>query len=240
VPPTVVNPLVEEQFTDAIAKLSAFLCTEEYQDSRSSSTILVYFSGILGFSSSGSTFERPQNYTPKLSALIYSVRLCLLELALPRFGHPTIGWKVRAVRGNLKRLNRVRERFMCFGCQAPMGELLSLRAYGRSLSRSDGPSFRVQWSEDSETIAWNDGKITMNKIRQLGRHAYQSATDTLDRLMYGLQPVIRPQGVRDNLANTTQGYSFIQDPSNHLSTVYLHLSSRACLDPIDGLMSSER
>jgi len=73
----------EDKLVDAIAKLFAFFCTEEYLNSRSSSTMLVYFSGILGFSPLGSTFKRPQRYTPKLSALIYSICLCLLELALP-------------------------------------------------------------------------------------------------------------------------------------------------------------
>jgi len=121
-----------------------------------------------------------------------------------------------------------------------MGELLSLRAYGRAVLRSDGPSFRVQWSEDSETITWNDGKVTMEEFRNLCRHAYQSVVDSLARLMYGLQPAIWLQGIRDDISSTAQGYSFVQDPANHLTAAYLELSSRACLDPIDGLMSSER
>lgn len=235
-----INTLTDDRLADLIGKLSVFFCTEEYTDSRSSSAMLVYFSGVLGFSPCGSTFERPQNYTPKLSALIYCVRLCLLEATLPRFGHPSIGWRARASHGNLKRLNQVRERSMCFGCQAPMGELLSLRAYGRVLSRSDGPSFRVQWSDDSEEVRWDGGKMGMDQFRQLGHCAVQSATASVTRLMYGLRPAIRLGDIRDRLSHVAQGYSFTQDPANQLAAAHLDLSSRACLDPVDGLMLSER
>jgi hypothetical protein len=138
---------------DAVGQMSLFLCQEPYVDGNASSTLLVYFSGILGFSASGLTFERLRNYTPKLSGLIYCMRLYMLEATLPRFEHLSNGWQVRPRTGDLSRLNRVRERYMCFGCQAPMGELLSLRSYGRAFSRSDGSSFRVNWSDDSETVS---------------------------------------------------------------------------------------
>lgn len=123
--------------------MSLFLCQEPYVDADASSTLLVYFSGILGFSASGLTFERPRNYIPKLSGLIYCMRLCMLEATLPRFKPLSNGWQARPRTGDLSHLNGVRERYMCFGCQAPIGELLSLRSYGRAFSRSDGPSFRV-------------------------------------------------------------------------------------------------
>ncbi len=228
-----------DRLVDAVAQLSAFFCTEEFFDSRSSSTLLVYFSGILGFTHRGTTFERPRNYTSKLSALIYCVRLCLLEFSLPRSAHPAIGWEVRPRTGNLRRLNKVRERFMCYGCQAPMGELLSLRAYGRAISHSDGPCFRVQWSEDSETVAWEHGRLEMDQLRRLGSTAVQSATTSMARLMYGLAPAIKLESVRDQISSQRQGYSFVRDPANQLDTAYLDLSSRACLNPLDGLMASE-
>ncbi|KAL9025823.1 MAG: hypothetical protein Q9196_005419 [Gyalolechia fulgens] len=229
----------EEELADLIGKLSVFFCTEEFTDSRSSSTIVVYFSGVLGFSPSGTTFERPRNYTPKLSALIYCIRLCLLEASLPRFAHPFIGWKARASGGNLKRLNRIRERFMCLSCQAPMGELLSLRSYGRAISRSDGPNFRVQWSDDSEVVMWDGAELSMNHFRQLGCHAVQTATTLIAQLMYGIRPITRLDSISDSISNGAQGYSFVQDPANGLATAHLDLSTRACLDPLDGLMMSE-
>ncbi len=230
----------EKRLAEAVGKLSLFLCKEQYVDSRSSSTLLVYFSGVLGFSASESNFERPRNYTPKLSGLIYCMRLCMLEATLPRFAHPTNGWQARPRSGNLSRLNRIRERYMCFGCQAPTGELLSLRSYGRAFSRSDGPSFRVNWSEDLETISWTNGKLSMDQLRELGARIYDSAAASMFRLMYGLEPQLQLEDIQDRLSAHEYGYSFVQDPANGLRSEHLKLSSRACLDPIDGLMSGER
>ncbi|KAK3680382.1 hypothetical protein LTR37_021275 [Vermiconidia calcicola] len=62
----------------------------------------------------------------------------------------------------------------------------------------------------------------------------------MERLMYGLSSDTQLENIHDKFSNHAQGYSFVQDPANGLSTAYLDLSSRACLDPMDGLMSSER
>ena len=110
--------LVDVSPTESVRKLSQFFCKETNVDSNSNSTLLVYLSDILGFSASGSAFERPGNYTPKLSGLIYCVRLCMLEGTLPRFAHPSNGWQATPRTGNHRYLNKVWERYMCYGCQA--------------------------------------------------------------------------------------------------------------------------
>lgn len=94
-----------------------------------------------------------------------------------------------------------------------MGKLLSLRSYGRAISRSDGPTFRFQWSEDSETVTWDAGKdvrtLEMNQLRQLGRGAWASATKSMARLMHGLTPTLKVGNIRDTLSNNARGYSFV-------------------------------
>jgi hypothetical protein len=77
----------EEALEDLMLRFGYFLVIEEYEDGRSSLTLLVYFSGVLGMLIDGLTFERPSNYTLKLSALIYCSRLLIIELTLPRFAH---------------------------------------------------------------------------------------------------------------------------------------------------------
>jgi len=58
--------------------------------------------------------------------------------------------------------------------------------------------------------------------------------------MYGTPIKIQLEKLRNRLSNQDQGYSFIQDLANSLSSAYLDLSSRAYLDPIGELMASER
>lgn len=233
------NTSITYDLDDKIAEFSYYLCTEEFEDGLPSSTAIVYFSGILGFTLDGSTFERPSRYTPKLSAIIFCIRLCMLERILPRFPHPKIGWPARPRLGGLKRFAKFRDRFLCYGCQSPTGELLGLRAYGRALSRADGPIFRVHWDKSAQTVGWDGGTLSMDQLRRLGRLALAEAQSSMKRLLYGYNPGLMPDQLHDKMSNQRQGYSFVTEPENDLERAYLELSSKACLHPVDGLMSSD-
>jgi hypothetical protein len=234
-----VDTTMPDRMADVVGRLSLFMCSEEFIDGQSSTTMLVFFCGVLGISHDGLTFDRPRNYTPKLSAIIHSARLICLEATLPRRPHPHIGWDTRPRTGQLKKLNRMRKRFMCLGCQAPLGELLSLRTYGRAFSRTDGPSFRVRWSNDRQVVSWADGKLCLSDFRCFAQRSIESAETLLDQMMYGSRPMIDLNSLHDDMSAMKHGYSFIQDPRNKLTTKYLELSSEACLSSVNGLMSGE-
>ena len=168
--------------------------------------------------------------------MIHSARLICLEAILPRHPHVHINWEARPRTGQLTRLNRMRKRFMCLSCQAPLGELLSLRTYGRAFSRTDGPSFRVRWSDDGQTVSWANGKLCMSDFRSFAQRSIELARTLLDQMMYGLRPRFDMNSLHDEMSVVKHGYSFVQDPRNNLSTKYLELSSQACLDPENGLM----
>lgn len=128
---------------------------------------------------------------------------------------------------------------MCLGSQAPLGELLSLRSYGRAFSRTDGPSFRVRWSDDGDTVSWADGKLGLSDFRCFAQRSVDSAKALLHQMIYGVLPNFDLSRFHDDMSVTKQGYSFVQDPRNDLTTKYLELSSQACLDWENGLMSGE-
>jgi hypothetical protein len=111
---------------DLLFRFVKFLSTEEYKDGKPLSTLLIYFSGILGISQDGSTFEWAKNYTLKLSALIYCIQIIILEATLPGFAYGGLGWKARLCYGQINLLNEVRKRSLCLGSLALMNELLSL------------------------------------------------------------------------------------------------------------------
>ncbi|KAJ0333793.1 hypothetical protein KNSL1_013725 [Colletotrichum chrysophilum] len=138
---------------DLTLRLLYFLVTEDFKDGQSKSTLLVYFGGVLGLTSDGSGFRRPGNYTVSLSAFIYCARLVVVEVLLPRTSYDYVSYLARPRSGQLDILNRVRRETICLGSQAPIGEFLSLRAYGRALATADGPSFRFDWSDDGQTIS---------------------------------------------------------------------------------------
>jgi hypothetical protein len=130
--------------------------------------------------------------------MIYCIRLYFLKITLPRFKYLSAVWGARPRCGQLERLNPIRERFLCSGCQAAMGELLSLRAFGRASSRSDGPSFRVRWTEDEDKVLWQDGQIDMDQFRRLSREVLESVEASVAHLMYGLTPRIRLESIKDH------------------------------------------
>ncbi|KFZ16922.1 hypothetical protein V502_04827 [Pseudogymnoascus sp. VKM F-4520 (FW-2644)] len=72
-----------DKVAELVFRLSVFCCTEVFTNGQPSSSLLVYYSGVLGCTADGSTFRRARDYTPQLSALIYIQRLLLLEWALP-------------------------------------------------------------------------------------------------------------------------------------------------------------
>ncbi|KAK2005290.1 hypothetical protein LZ32DRAFT_623827, partial [Colletotrichum eremochloae] len=98
---------------DLILRLLYFLVTEEFKDGQSKLTLLVYFSGVLSLISDGISFQRPQNYTRNLSALIYYSCLIIVKVLLPRTSHNYVGYPARPRHRQLKKLNAVRQEKMC-------------------------------------------------------------------------------------------------------------------------------
>lgn len=80
----------------------------------------------------------------------------------------------------------------------------------------------------------------MGTFRALGRKVLDDAASCCGHLMYGIKPSVRLEDMRDEMSNQAAGYSFVQDPIKELGSAYLDLSAKACLSPLDGLMSHDR
>lgn len=221
-----------------LLRLAAFFVTEPFENGRADSTLLIYFSGVLGINEDGVTFLRPRHYTPKLSGLIYCARLLVLELTLPRFAYHEVGITARPRYSQLECLNAVRTTALCIGSQAPVSELLSLRDYGRVLAGSEGPVFRVCWTDDGKLLSWDDGQISMDQFRGLSGTLVDRVSSASYRLMYGWQPDLDLHSVHDRMATYDCDYSFLSDKRNNLAGAYLDLSERACVAEIDGLVGT--
>jgi hypothetical protein len=98
----------KQRLDGLVGKASIHRGRERFIDGRPSSTILVYFSEVLGFSADPSTFERPRNYTSKLSGLVYCAQLCFLKASLPRFAQNSVGWEKRPSRCSSHRASSLR------------------------------------------------------------------------------------------------------------------------------------
>jgi hypothetical protein len=116
---------------------------------------------------------------------------------------------------------------------------VSLRCYGRVVAQSDGPSFRVRWSEDGQVLSWDEGSLSLHQFRSIAHDVLRRAAAAADQLMYGWDPAYDLATIKDKMANTARGYSFVSEPANGLSEAYLALSQRASLASMDGLLSKD-
>jgi hypothetical protein len=223
------------QFLELLFQLCVTLSTESYLDGQPSSTLLMYFSGILGFSSDCQRFQLARQYCSKLSAMIYIQRILFLERALPLREYTSIGIPQRPDAGQFECFNQVRAKYMVLGSQYPLAELISLRDFGRNIARTEPPSMLFHWSNDGETVSHATFQITMNNFRKLADHFITQAEVLCDQLMFGVHPHVDLSKIKDDISSSESGYSFISCLGNGLESAYLELVVRAYTAGKNGL-----
>lgn len=111
--PSLTSPRApSDQLAEMLFKFCVLMITQQFKDGQPQSTVLVYFSGVLGISSNGGHFLSAKLFTPYLSALIYIQRLVFLEYALPYREYVYLNWPCRPQIDHFSRLDGVRRRYM--------------------------------------------------------------------------------------------------------------------------------
>ncbi|KAH7247485.1 uncharacterized protein BKA55DRAFT_691571 [Fusarium redolens] len=212
-----------DQFLELLFQLCIMLSTESFLNGQPSSTLLIHFSGILGFSADYQRFQLARQYCSKLSAMIYIQRIFFLEQALPLRGYRFIGISQRPEARQFECFDEVRTKYMVLDSQYPLAELVSLRDFGRNVARNEPPSMLFHWSNDNETVSHATVQVTMNDFRKLPDYFITQAEALCDRLMFGIQPNIDLSRVKDDITSSKSGHSFIKYPENGLESAYLEL-----------------
>ncbi|KAL7940006.1 hypothetical protein V8C42DRAFT_357967 [Trichoderma barbatum] len=206
-----------DQIIELLFQLSLALMTERYADGQPNSTLLIYFSGILGFTAHGKEYRPAKQYTPIISGLIYIQRLLFLEYALPLRAYSSIGIPQRPQFRQHEQLELIRKKYIIAGSQSPFDELHSLRNFGRVIARTDPPSFLLRWSDDGESVFYGDAfKLSMDCFRRLADYFITQSKEICSNLML------------DDLTNAQFGYSFIEHLSNGSRKAYFDLVAEAC------------
>ncbi|KAH7109811.1 hypothetical protein EDB81DRAFT_704547 [Dactylonectria macrodidyma] len=220
----VIGELVELLF-----HLSLSISMESFLDGQPASTLLVYFSGILGFSPDCQGFLLARQYCSNLSGLVYNQRLLFLQHALPRHTHQPGEAPWQPHTQQLQRLNKVREKHMIEGSQSPLAELYNLRNFGCYHAQTEPPPFLLHWSDDGNTVSYGDDlQLTMQEFRALPEYLITQAEELCERLMSGLEPDLDLSQIKDSMTNREPGYSFLKHPDNGLANAYQELFIQAC------------
>ncbi|KAF5975168.1 hypothetical protein FBULB1_7524 [Fusarium bulbicola] len=217
-----------KEFLELLFELSLSITMESFADGQPGSALLVYFSGILGFSSDCRRFQLAREYCPVLSGLIWVQRLLFLEYALPLHSYPTIGIHQRP-QFPMQRLNEVRQKYMVQGSLSPLAELHNLRNFGQKVAKTEPPPFLLRWSDDGKVVSYgSDFSLSMEEFRGLADHFIAQAENLCDELMFGFEPNLDVNKIKDDFTNSQPGFSFVSHPDNMFDTMYQELLVQAC------------
>ncbi|KAH7111690.1 hypothetical protein B0J13DRAFT_461702 [Dactylonectria estremocensis] len=220
---------VWDDLLERLFQLSFTLITEEFLEGQPSSTLLIYFSGILGFSTDCQRFQPARGYCTNLSGLIYIQRLLFLEHALPLTSYPAIGLQQRPPNQQFEQLNSIREKFMTSGCLSPLAEMHNLRNYGHIVAQTEPPSVFLHWSDDGQTVSYGyQFNLSMQSFRRLPDYFINKAEGVCAELMLGLQLDINLAAIKDDMVNREVGYSFVSHANNRLDRIREDLLVRVC------------
>lgn len=185
---SVDNETFVAEFLELLFRLNLDLCKEAFADGQPSSTLLIRFSGILGFSLDCRSFLLARQYCPFTSPLIYIQRLLFLEYALPLHPYTTLGIPRRPRTQQLEHLNHIREQYTVAGPQSPLAELVSLRNSARVIARNELPAFLLRWSENGDTVYWGEKHcLTMEDFPKLAAYFITQAEELCRTLMLGMR-----------------------------------------------------
>ncbi|KJZ70333.1 hypothetical protein HIM_10262 [Hirsutella minnesotensis 3608] len=228
-----------EGFLESLFQMNLSLCTEPLTAGRIGSTLILRFGGVLGFSRDYHQFLLARQYCPQLSPLIYTQNLLFLEYALPAHSYSTLNIPQRPHAGQLDRLNYIRERYMIFGAQSSLAELVNLRNVGRKAARTEPPVFLLRWSDNGDTVYYGEKfSLKIDDFPKLAEHFISNAERLVTKLMFGMSLDVDLAKAKDDLANTECGYSFVKHPSNGLERAYEELLVRTCTMRTAGLARS--
>ncbi|KJK87120.1 hypothetical protein H633G_09028 [Metarhizium anisopliae BRIP 53284] len=217
------------EFLELLFQLSVALSKQKYFDGNPGSTLLVYFSGIFGFSSDYQHFLLARQFCPSLSGIIYVQRLLFLEYALPLFSYNSLGLRQRPRVDQLEHFKKVCDRYIVAGSPSALAELFSLRSFGYKVGKTEAPAHMLHWSEDDDTVSCGTVfTVSMQQFRELPEFFISKSEQFCTDLMYGLEPNIVISELKDDMINSKPGYSFVSHPANGLENGYAQLLANAC------------
>ncbi len=125
-------------------------------------------------------------------------------------------------------------------CLSSLGEFVSLQDYDQVLSHFNPPTLMIHWSDDSQTLDYDERFITLQQFQDFAHIIIKSAASVYSRLMYDWQPKINLGMIKNDFWNNRKGFSFIQHSVNRLADAYLQLSARACMTKKNDLVMKKK
>ena len=153
---------------------------KDWEQERSS---LLYFSGILGFHLEDHRWREAHEYTPTLAALLFCMRVLMLEHALPV--------AVRDNPENFRRedplmiFRRTRDYWLVEGTPTPFNYLHKLLNYGMKAGRDGRGRTICRWSQYGQLLHFGARLIRMKKWKKMVHNLLKELEEVLsEKLLF--------------------------------------------------------
>ena len=207
-----------------------FIMHSDYAEKKSA---LIHFTNVLGLDGKKIGFRMPNRYTPILAALIYCLRILLLEHAIPT-DHRTNNLQQQQPQQSqshvismhnsdpLATFREFRDVWLTDGRPSPFNHIHKLLLYGMGAAKGAGGRPRVRWSADKKTMYFDGKSLAMVKFREFVTSLIDEAEELLcKKLLFSDNlSIVREKDLtklEDDMNNKNILFSFIDEPGNKLS-----------------------
>ncbi|KJZ70143.1 hypothetical protein HIM_10450 [Hirsutella minnesotensis 3608] len=203
------------ELAEALFQLSMMFWTHQCQTGVLDSSALVHFTAVMGIHRTSLAYRSAYNYTPSLAALTYDTLVYV--------------WPARdAYPSQPERLQGIRIKYMLRGCHTPIGEILELKAFGKSIIKKEGYRSNLTWSLDGQSFTiGNDKVVHLSEFCTAHRDAIWRVQEQVDEMMLGWKPTEDLCAISDDLTNNVPGWCFLDSPENGLMGKYKAMTRRA-------------
>ncbi|PNP52709.1 hypothetical protein FNYG_15809 [Fusarium nygamai] len=209
------------ELSEALFQLSMMFWTHQDPAGDMSSSVIIYYTAVMGIQRRSMSYHPAHNSTGGLAALMWVGRVLFLEYALPLYSYTTLAyhWPSRdQYHSQPERLEAIRQRYLVRGCYTPFGELIELKAFAKSIVRQEGMPGNLSWAPDGRSfVVGNDKEVKLSDFCKTYHKAIALVEEQVEEMMLGLKPNFNVDVVRDDLNCRKAGWSFLQKPENKLS-----------------------
>ncbi|KAJ6439190.1 hypothetical protein O9K51_08602 [Purpureocillium lavendulum] len=210
------------ELAEALFQPSMIFWTHQCQTGVLDSSALVHFAAVMGIHRTSLAYRSAYNYTPSLAAVIYDT---LVYVWPPRNTYSS----------QPERLQAIRTKYMLRGCHTPIGEILELKAFGKSIIKRDGYRSNLTWSLDGQSLTiGNDKVVHLSDFCTTHRDASWRVQEQVDEMMLGWKPTEDLSTIADDLTNKVTGWCFLDSPENGFLGKYKAMTRRAWLSSFRG------
>ncbi|KAH6975566.1 telomere-associated recQ-like helicase [Ilyonectria destructans] len=198
------------RLSEALFQLSMMFWTHQDPAGNMSSSVLIYYTAVMGIQRRSLAYNSAHNSTSGLAALIWVGRLLFLEYALPVYSYATLVYKWPSrdqYPSQPDRLSSIRKKYLIRGCYTPFGEIIELKAFAKSIVKREGIPGNLSWAPDGRSFTiGHDRKFKLSEFCETHYNTTMLVQERVNEMI----------DIQDDLTCRKAGWSFIQNTENKL------------------------